>query len=100
MPGDSTSITKVLWSVEVEIKSTPGCVLPLKDVFYTTSMTKNLMLIFFTQQSRFQTNYGIMLLQKNEIFVGKGYTYDNMFKLNVENKTSNISFYLLFSLDF
>ena len=41
------------------------------------------------------------VITKNGLFVGKGYTYDGMFKLKVENnKASTSSVYMLSSINF
>ena len=41
------------------------------------------------------------VITKNGLYVGKGYAYDGIFKLNVENnKASTSSFYMLSSINF
>ena len=41
------------------------------------------------------------VITKNRLFVGKGYAYDGMFKLKVENnKASTSSVYMLSSINF
>ena len=77
--------------------------LTLKDVFYTPSMRKNLMSIFLLNKASFKQTleFDNYVITKNELFVGKSYACDEMFKLNVENnKTSTSSVYMLFSIIF
>ena len=102
MLGDSSK-TKVPRSGEIDLKFTYGCVLTLKDVFYTPFIRKDLMSSFLLNKTGFKQtmesdNY---VITKNGVFVGKGYACDGMFKLNVENnKISTSSVYILSSINF
>ena len=100
---DDYSKTKVLGSSEIDLKFTFGRVLTLKDVFYTPSMRKNLMSSFLFNKASFNQTleFDNYVITKNELFVGKSYACDEMFKLNVENnKTSTSSVYMLSSIIF
>ena len=98
-----TSKTKVLGSGEVNLKFTSERVLTLKDVLYTLSIMKNLMSSFLLNKAGFKQTMESdeYVITKNELFVGKSYACDGMFKLNVENnKASTSSICMLSSINF
>ena len=102
MLGDFSK-TMVLRSGEVELKFTSGRMLKLKDVLYTPSMRKNLMSSFLLNKAGFEQTmeFDNYVITKKGLFVGKGYAFDGMFKLNVENnKASTSSVYMLSSINF
>ena len=86
-------------SGEIDLKFTYGCVLTLKDVFYTPFIRKDLMSSFLLNKVGFKQtmesdNY---VITKNGLFVGKGYVCDTMFKLNVKNNKASTSLVYMFS---
>ncbi|GKA22911.1 hypothetical protein Tco_0708873 [Tanacetum coccineum] len=78
--------TNVAGIGNVELKFTSGKIVILKDVMHTPEMSKNLVSGYLLNKAGFvQTIWAdLFTLTKNEIFVGKGYATDGMFKLNVE----------------
>lgn len=71
---------------DVELKFTSGKILILKDVKHTPEIRKNLVSGFLLNKAGFTQTIGgdLFTLTKNNVFVGKGYATDGMFKLNVE----------------
>ena len=94
--SDSHS-TKVAGTGEVELKFTSGKTVILKDVLHTPEMKKNLVSGYLLNKVGFTQTLGANLytLSKNNVFVGKGYATDGMFKLNVDAKKIVSSTYML-----
>ncbi|PON99483.1 Zinc finger, CCHC-type, partial [Trema orientale] len=83
--GDSHT-TIVAGTGEVELKFTSGKTLILKDVLHTPEMRKNLVSGYLLNKGGFTQTIGadLFTITKNNVFVGKGYATDGMFKLNVD----------------
>ena len=85
MLGDSHTI-EVVGIREALLKFTSGREVTLKDVFHVPNIRKNLVSGFLMNKAGFKqvSEANQYVLSKNGMFVGKGYAYDDMFKLNVE----------------
>ncbi|KAL0539363.1 hypothetical protein IC582_023574 [Cucumis melo] len=94
--------TKVADIGEVKLKFTSDKMLVLKEVLHTSEIRKNLVSdgyllnkAGFTQTIRVD----FFTLTKNNVFVGKGYAIDGMFKLNLEINKIASSAYMLSSFN-
>jgi hypothetical protein len=81
----------------VELKFTSGKTLILKDVMHTPRIRKNLVSDFLLNKAGFEQIIAsdMYSITKDGVFVGKGYATDGMFKLNIMNKISSSSAYML-----
>ena len=97
--GDSHS-TKVVGTGEVELKFASGKTVILKDVLHTPER-KILVSGYFLNKAGFTQTFGADLytLNKNNVFVGKVYAIDGMFKLNVDANKIVCSTYMLSSFN-
>ena len=80
----------------MESKFTSGKTLILKDVLHTLEMRKNLVSGYLFQKASFTQIIGanVFTLNKNNVFVGKGYATNGMFKLNVTANKFSSSIYM------
>lgn len=101
MLGDSHT-TQVFRMGDVELRFTSGRVLILKDGLYTPSVRKNLMSSFLLNKASFKQiiESDQYIIVKNNVFEGKGYACDGMFKLSVERNKKSTSVYMLSSINF
>ena len=89
----NNSTAQVLGIGDVELKMTSGKVLLLKDVRYVPEVRRNLI----SGSSLVQLGYKIVLesnrviISKNNVFIGKGYVCDGLFKLNNVSSLNKIS---------
>ena len=85
MGNSSTAIVKGKGNVQLEFTS--GKILTLTDVYHVPEVRKNLvsgsLLNKFGFKLVFESNK--FILSKGGTFVGKGYMYEGMFKLNINN---------------
>ena len=96
--GDSHS-TKVVGTGKVELKFTSEKNVILKDVLHTPKMRKILVSGYLLNKAGFTQNFRVDLYThtKNNVFVGKGYATNGMFKLNVDGNKIISSSYMLCS---
>ena len=89
----NNSTAQILGIGDVELKMTSGKVLILKDVRYVPEVRRNLI----SGSSLVQLGYKIVLesnrviISKNNVFIGKGYVCDGLFKLNNVSSLNKIS---------
>ena len=97
----NTSTVDVKGIGQVELVFTSGKTLTLNDVFYVPEVRKNLISGFLLNKFCFKQVYEAdeFILSKKSVFVGKGYAANDMFKLNVNNVSSenamNVLTYML-----
>lgn len=93
--------TNVAGIGEVEIKFTSGRTIILKDVLHTSEMRKNLVSGYLLNKAGFTMTFGadLFTLTKNNVFVGKGYAVDGMFKLNIDANKVVSSIYMTCSIN-
>ena len=74
----------------VDLEFTSGKVLSLNDVYHVPDVRKNLVSGSLLNKHGFKLVFESdkFVLSKGGIFVGKGYMYQGMFKLNIINNTS------------
>ncbi|KAA0046026.1 putative Polyprotein [Cucumis melo var. makuwa] len=93
--------TKVTGIEEVKLKFTSGKTLVLKEVLHTPEIRKNLVSRYLLNKAGFTQTIGsnLFTLTKNNVYVGKGYATDGMFKLNLEINKIASSAYMLTSFN-
>ena len=89
--------TKVVGIGEVKLKFTSSKTLVLKEVLHIPEIRKNLFSRYLLNKVGFTQTIGSDLLTftKNDVFVGKGYASDGLFKLNLEMNKKMSSAYML-----
>ena len=88
--GDSHT-TIVAGTGDMELKFTSGKTIVLKEVLHTPEIRKNLVSGYLLSRGED--------LYKNNVFFGKRYAIDRMFKLNVEANKISSSTYMLCSFN-
>lgn len=95
MGNSSTAIVKGKGNVQLEFTS--GKTLTLTDVYHVPEVRKNLvsgsLLNKFGFKLVFESNK--FILSKGGTFVGKGYMYEGMFKLNINNMNVSSAIWLI-----
>ena len=86
---------KVLGKDTVEVKMSSGKMFILTNVFHVPDFKKNLvstnLLCKSSVKAVLESNN--LILSKNEIFVGKGYATDGMYKLSIINRSFLLCLY-------
>ncbi|PHU09513.1 hypothetical protein BC332_21373 [Capsicum chinense] len=97
----ANSITsKVEGTRKICLKMTSGKVLTLNNVLYVLELRKSLISVSLLDKNRFKCVFVFekIILSKGEVYVGKGYLNEGLFKMNVMNveiNKSSISSYLI-----
>ncbi|CAL5397431.1 unnamed protein product [Camellia sinensis] len=87
------SIAPILGIGDIDLKMTSGKILTLRDVRYVPEVRRNLI----SGSCLVQLGYKIVMesnkivISKNDIFIGKGFVCDGLFKLNVSFEVNYIS---------
>ncbi|KAK0602226.1 hypothetical protein LWI29_031517 [Acer saccharum] len=94
--GNSSTAT-IEGKGNVRIEFTSGKILTLTDVCHVPEVRKNLVSGSLLNKHGFKLVFESdnFVLTKGGVFVGKGYLYEGMFKLNVINKISSSSAYVI-----
>ena len=82
----------------MESKFTSGKTLILKDLLHTPEMRKNLVSGYLFQKASFTQIIvaNLIALTKNNVFVGKGYATNEMFKLTITANKISSSIYMCY----
>ncbi|GJY80322.1 zinc finger, CCHC-type containing protein [Tanacetum coccineum] len=101
--GDNHT-SKVIGSGNVEIQFTSGKKLILMNVLYVPNIRKNIVSGFKLCKSRVKAVIELdkVILSKANVYIGKAYAYDGMFKLNINKITSSAylpDYNFIFNLD-
>ena len=94
------STAKVEGTGKICLKMTSEKVLTLDNVFYVLELRRNLIFISLLYKNEFKcvTISGKIVISKGEVYVGKGYLTEGLYKMNVMNveinKSSNSSYLL------
>ncbi|KAM3216831.1 hypothetical protein P3L10_026272 [Capsicum annuum] len=101
---DNSAIAKVEGIRKVCLKMTSGKVLTLNNVLYVPKLRKNLISVLLLDKNGFKCVFVSkkIVFSKGEVYVGKGYLTEGLFKMNVTNvekNKSSVSSYLLESND-
>jgi len=92
-------VDKVLGQGTIELQLTSRKKLTLKNVLHVLEIRKNLISAFLLSKNDFKPilQSAHVVLSENGIFVGKGYTNDGMFKLNLYeiNEINDVSVYVV-----
>ncbi|GKU99886.1 hypothetical protein SLEP1_g12666 [Rubroshorea leprosula] len=101
--GNSAAV-QVKGKGTVDLEFTSGKVLTLTDVHYVPDIRKNLVSASLLNKFGFKLVFEAekFILSKGGIFVGKGYAYEGMFKMNINYNINNkgvVSAYILDSFN-
>ena len=79
---------KIVGNCTIDVKMSSGMMLALTNVFHVPDIKKNHVFVNLLCKSGVKAvlESDELILSKNEIFVGKRYAIDGMYKLNIINK--------------
>ena len=91
---------KVVGKGSVELNFTSGKKLLLLNVLHVPDMRNNLVSAYLLRKKGFKAvlESDSIILSKNGLYIGKGYSCDGMFKLSINNNNTHVSVYMVDSL--
>ena len=100
----NSSTSNIEGTGNILLKMTSGKTLTLKNVLHVPEIRKNLVSTSLLVKNRFKVVFvsDKVVISKNDMYVGKGYLSDSLFKLNVmtiNNNKNNDSFAYLLESD-